>query len=228
MGVHDPPDSVFTIHRNAQLSGDGAGGPLLGMIVAQDLRFDVRWRHHGHVPSYRGSLDDRRGGAKIPDGRDPHSAARTNSSARPNAGADHPRLLHRSRSSASRKTSDHPAGVNPDASRFCTAHGNGVPARHASAVPGGWLGNVRRRHAGRSGGRLRHSLRRSKSGHGRSSCRSAPGCGIVRRQTTALTRHRRDRIDKRYVDERHDCRDTHPACVPSTVWGTASSRTAKF
>ena len=30
------------------------------------------------------------------------------------------------------------------------------------------------------------------------------------------------------VDERHDCRDIGPACVPSTVWGTASSRTAKF
>jgi hypothetical protein len=25
------------------------------------------------------------------------------------------------------------------------------------------------------------------------------------------------------VDERHDCRDIDPACVPSTVWGTASS-----
>ena len=28
----------------------------------------------------------------------------------------------------------------------------------------------------------------------------------------------------RHVDERHDCRDIVPACVPSTVWGTASMR----
>ncbi len=30
------------------------------------------------------------------------------------------------------------------------------------------------------------------------------------------------------MDERHDCQDIGPAYVPSTVWGTASSRTAKF
>jgi hypothetical protein len=30
------------------------------------------------------------------------------------------------------------------------------------------------------------------------------------------------------VDERHDCRNTDAACVPSTVWGTASNLTAKF
>ena len=29
---------------------------------------------------------------------------------------------------------------------------------------------------------------------------------------------------RRHVDERHDCRDIVPACVPSTVWGTASMR----
>ena len=30
------------------------------------------------------------------------------------------------------------------------------------------------------------------------------------------------------MDERHDCRNTDAACVPSTVWGTASNVTAKF
>jgi hypothetical protein len=30
------------------------------------------------------------------------------------------------------------------------------------------------------------------------------------------------------VDERHDYRDTGSACVPSTVWGAASSKPAKF
>jgi hypothetical protein len=32
----------------------------------------------------------------------------------------------------------------------------------------------------------------------------------------------------RPVDERHDCQDIGPAYVPGTVWGTASSQTAKF
>ena len=32
----------------------------------------------------------------------------------------------------------------------------------------------------------------------------------------------------RLVDERHDCQDIGPAYVPGTVWGTASSQTAKF
>jgi hypothetical protein len=32
----------------------------------------------------------------------------------------------------------------------------------------------------------------------------------------------------RLVDERHDCQDIGPAYVPGTVWGAASSQTAKF
>ena len=32
------------------------------------------------------------------------------------------------------------------------------------------------------------------------------------------------RTGRRHVDERRDCRDIGPACVPSTVWGTASMR----
>ena len=41
-----------------------------------------------------------------------------------------------------------------------------------------------------------------------------------------LPRHDRNR--ERQMDERHDCQDIGPAYVPSTVWGTASSQTAKF
>ena len=176
------------------------------------------------------SLDDRCGGAKNPGGRSPDSAARTTGSARPSAGAVLPRSLRRSRSSASRGAADHRAalGVNPDASRFCAAPGSAVPVRHASAVPDGWSGSADRRLAGHGGGHAAHIPRRSKSGRGRSSCRSTPGRDSPRTQTTELSPRRRSRIDRRPVDERHDCRDTGSACVPSTVWGTASSKTAKF
>ena len=175
-------------------------------------------------------LDDRRGGAKKPGGRNPDSAARTTDSARPIAGAVLPRPLRRSRSSASRGATDHRAalGVNPDTSRFCAAPDSAAPERHASAVPGGWSGSAGRRLAGYGGGHAARTLRRSKSGRGRSSCRSKSGRDSPRTQTAGLTRRRRARIDRRSVDERHDCRDTGSACVPSTVWGTASSETAKF
>lgn len=175
-------------------------------------------------------LDDRRGGAKSPGGRNPDIAARTTGSARPSAGAVLPRPLRRSRSSASRVAADHRAavGVNPDASRFCAAPGSAAPARHASTVPGGWSDSAGQRLAGYGGGHAAHTLRRSKSGRGRSSCRSTPGRDSPRTQTAGLTPRRRARIDRRSVDERHDCRNTGSACVPSTVWGTAPSETAKF
>ena len=120
---------------HVQLTGDRADGPLLGVIIAQDLRLDIRWRHHGRVPSacVAARRDDRRGGAKIPGGRDRDSAGRTSGSARSVAGVRHPRSLRRSRSSASRTTENHreAVGVNPDASRFCIAPGIGARARHA-------------------------------------------------------------------------------------------------
>ena len=49
-----------------------------------------------------------------------------------------------------------------------------------------------------------------------------PERGSRRTETAGLTRRRHGRSRRRHVDERHDCRDTVPACVPSTVWGTAS------
>jgi hypothetical protein len=175
-------------------------------------------------------FDDRRGGAKIPGGRDPDSAARTSDSARPIAGAVLPRPLRRSRSPASRVAADHSAavGVNPDASRFCDAPGSGAPERHAPAAPAGWSDSAGRRHAGCRGAPAVRTLRRSRSGRGRNGRRSAPGCDSPRTQTAGLTGPRYGPIGKPPVDERLDCRNTGSACVPSTAWGTASSETAKF
>src|SRR6478752_7291169 len=42
--------------------------------------------------------------------------------------------------------------------------------------------------------------------------------------TAGQTPRCRDRNGGHPVDERHDCRNTDAACVPSTVWGTASMR----
>ena len=173
---------------------------------------------------------DDRGGAKTPDGRDPDTVARTSGSAGPIVGVAHPRLLPRSRSPASRAAADHQAtvAVNPDASPFCGAPGSAGPARHVPAAPGGSSGSAVRRHIGSGGGHDARTRRRNRSGHGRNGRRSAPGCDSPRTQTAGLTGPRHGPIGKPPVDERLDCRNTGSACVPSTVWGTASSKTAKF
>ncbi len=118
--------------------------------------------------------------------------------------------------------------MNPDASRFCAAPGSAAPAPHAPAAPGGSSDSAVRRHVGSGGGHDARTRRRSRSGHGRNGRRSAPGCDSPRTQTAGLTGHRHGPIGKPPVDQRLDCRDTGSACVPSTVWGTASSKTAKF
>ena len=58
----------------------------------------------------------------------------------------------------------------------------------------------------------RHSLRHSRSSHGRSSYRSRPACGSLRRGTAAPTPPRHG-TPIRLVDERHDCQDIGSAYV---------------
>ena len=135
-------------------------------------------------------------------------------------------MLRRSHSSASQAPADHrvAVGVNRDASLFCRAPGSDPVARHGGVAPPDHSGSAGRRTGPRGAGRAERSPRHNKSGHGRSSCRSAPGPGSRRIETAALMPRRRDRNRDRHMDDRHDCRDTVPACVPSTVWGTASMR----
>jgi hypothetical protein len=118
-------------------------------------------------------------------------------------------------------------GVNPDASLFCRAPGSGLVARHGGVAPADPSGNVVRHTEASSAGLAGRSLRHNKSGRDRSSCRSQPAAGSARRGTAALTLPRHG-TPTRLVDERHDCQDIGPAYVPGTVWGTASSLTAKF
>ena len=213
---------------DVQLTRDGADGPFFRVVEAQDLRLDVRRCHHGRVPSDRVAQrpDDEPGDAEIPGGPEPNIAVRTSDSARPTATAGQSRLLRRSRSSASWTPADHRSAgrVNRDASLSCRAPGNDARAQHGRAVPDGWFGSAVRRPAGCGGAHAGRSGRRSRSGRGRSSCRSAPGGDIPHKRTAGLTRHRRRRIGRHHVDERHDCRDNRPACVSGTVWGHGVER----
>ena len=142
------------------------------------------------------------------------------------AGAAPPGSPRRSRSPASWAATDHPtaARVNRDASHFCSAPDSDASDRHARAAPDGWSDSVGRQHAARDAGLARRSLRHSRFGRDRSSCRSRSGRGNRRTETAGLTERRDARTATRHVDERRDCRDIVPACVPSTVWGTASMR----
>jgi hypothetical protein len=148
-GLRQHPANHAVMH--VQLLGDGADQRLLRVVEAQYPRFDLRWRHHGRVPSGRvvAPIGETRGDARTLDGRDPDSAARTNHSASKAAGLGLRRPLRRSRSPASRRTANHPAAmkVNRDASHSCIGPGSGVIAQRARAVLGGWSGSVDPRRA---------------------------------------------------------------------------------
>jgi hypothetical protein len=172
---------------------------------------------------------DGRGGARTPDGAGPGTGGRTNDSARPSVGADPSKPLPRSRSPPSRGRANHPlaTGVNRDASLFCSAPDSGLGVPRGGGVLWGYCGSVVRRTSASGAGPAGRSLRRSRFGHDHSSYRSRPACGSPRRGTAAPTPPRRE-MAERLVDVRHHCGDSGPACVPGTVWGTASGLTAKF
>lgn len=117
--------------------------------------------------------------------------------------------------------------MNRDASLFRRAPGSGLVARHVAADPPGRSGSAVRRIEVTAAGPDRRSLRHSKSGRGRSSYRLPPACDSLHRGTAAPTPPRHAMAEHQ-VDLLHNCRDIGPACVPGTVWGTASSQTAKF
>ena len=71
------------------------------------------------------------------------------------------------------------------------------------------------------------SRRRSRLGRGRNSCRSQLARDNPRKETVELAARDGVQTRKHQVDERHDCQDNAPACVPSKVWGTASRRNSQ-
>src|SRR5208283_4963669 len=116
---------------------------------------------------------------------------------------------------------------NPDASLYCSAPGNDALARHARPALGGWSGSAVRPRLACGAALAARSRPRSRLGRGRNNCRSQPGRDNPRKETVEPAARHGVRTRKREVDERHDCQDNAPACVPSTVWGTASRRNSQ-
>ena len=106
--------------------------------------------------------------------------------------------------------------------------GNDLVARHGGVALPDYSGSAVRRTAASGAGPVGRSLRHNKSGRGRSSCRSAPASDSPRKGTAALISRRYGRYRDRHRDDRRDCRDTAPACVPSTCGARRRCGTAKF
>ena len=118
---------------------------------------------------------------------------------------------------------NHPRAVagNPDASPCFVGSDSGRPAPHGSPDRGGWPGSAARPRAERRAAPSVHNLVRSKSGRDHSGCRPAPEPCSARTETAGqappswATAH---------MDAFGNDWNTAPACVLSTVWGTASIR----
>ena len=117
--------------------------------------------------------------------------------------------------------------MNPDASLYCNAPGSDALDRHEQAAPNDWLGNAVPPGSACVAALAARSRPRNRFGRDHSNRRSKPGRDSPRKETASPTARHGVRTRKRQVDERHDCQDNAPACVPSTVWGTASRRNSQ-
>jgi hypothetical protein len=117
---------------------------------------------------------------------------------------------------------NHPRDMagNPDASRCFVGRDSDRPALHGSPDRGGWPGNAARPRAGLRAAPSVHNLVRSKSGRDHSGCRREPELGSARTETAGQSSPRATA----HMDAIGNDWNTAPACVLSTVWGTASIR----
>ena len=115
-------------------------------------------------------------------------------------------------------------GVNTDGSLYCGEPGSDALGRHEQAAPDGWFGNDVPHGSACVAALAERNRPRNRFGRDHSNRRSKPERGNPRKETASPTARHDVRIRYRPVDERHDCQDNVPACVPSTVWGTASRR----
>ena len=130
-GLGQNPGHCAMVH--VQLPGDGAGPPLLDVVIAQDLRLKIRGNSHAWL--LRGHTGQRfegpGGGAESLDGRIAGSRSRTSGSVLAAALANRPWMAV-CLPPPGPVTANHPAApeVNPDASRFFAVPGNGGRATH--------------------------------------------------------------------------------------------------
>jgi hypothetical protein len=117
---------------------------------------------------------------------------------------------------------NHPSDVtgNPDASRCFVGRDSDRLAPHGLPDRGGWPGSAARPRAGRRAAPSVHSLVRSKSGRGHSGCKQKPELGSARTETAGQS----SPPATAHMDAIGNDWNTAPACVLSTVWGTASVR----
>ena len=169
---HAPHHAVVDM----QLPGDGANRPLLGVIVAQDLRFDVRRHHHGvwapsgHIQHGR---DDAGGDARTPDAAMAGSHDHTSGSVAPAAEARRRAERRHAWPSSRPPAADHPPAVwvNRDASLSSVATGSGPSGRRAAAGHAGSPDSADQPLAASVAGPARRSRRCSRSAPGRNSRR---------------------------------------------------------
>ena len=117
---------------------------------------------------------------------------------------------------------NHPRDVagNPDASRCFVGRDSDRPAPHGSPDRAGWPDSAAQPRAGRRAAPSVHNLVRSKSGRDHSGCRQKPELGSARTETAGQS----SPPATAHVDAIGNDWNTAPACVLSTVWGTASVR----
>ena len=127
-----------------------------------------------------------------------------------------------SRSPPCSPSPNHPSDVagNPDASRCFVGRDSDRPVPHGSLGRGGCSGSAGRPRAGRHAAPSVHNRVRSKSGRGRSGCRRQPAPGSARTETAEPS----PTLATAHMDAIGNDWNTAPACVLSTVWGTASIR----
>ena len=204
-----------------QLRGDRSDRPLLGMVIAQDLRLKLRGNRHAHVLLQ--PFETSGGGARSLGERNPGSGGHTSSSAIAEASGNR-RWMAVPSPPPSPGTANHPAAltVNPDASRFFAGAGNGGRARRERGARAGLPDSARPRCAGPDAALPAHNRRRNRLGRGRNSCRSAPASGSGRTEKIGPAPPVL-RSSRTGVDETHDGWNTGPACVPGALWGVALS-----
>ncbi len=117
--------------------------------------------------------------------------------------------------------------MNPDASLYRNAPGSDALDRHEQAAPTDWLGNAVPPGSACVAALAARSRPRNRFGRDHSNRRSKLARDNPRKETASPTARHDVRTRYRHVDERHDCQDNVPACVPSTVWGTASRRNSQ-
>jgi hypothetical protein len=118
---------------------------------------------------------------------------------------------------------NHPRDVagNPDASRCFVGRDSDRPARHGSPGRGGWPGSAAQPRAERRAAPSVRNLVRSKSGRDHSGCRPEPELGSARTEKIGPSS---PPSAAAHMDAFGNDWNTAPACVLSTVWGTASIR----